>query len=85
MNIYGQLVDQIYAPAGGVVVGRSTNLVAETGARVLHLGVPGSTFPSGAMDDGHMYMFPVDDWSCWTCTAETMHVIYAGAGRVCGH
>lgn len=54
VNIYGQLVDRIYAPADGVVVGRSTNLVAETGARVLHLGVPGSTFPSGAMDDGHM-------------------------------
>jgi predicted deacylase len=38
-NIYGEVVEQIYAPEDGVVVGKSTNPVCHTGSRVLHLGV----------------------------------------------
>ena len=53
-NIFGQMVDRYFAPESGIVVGRSNNLVADTGARVLHLGVPGDTFTEGKMDDGHM-------------------------------
>ena len=37
-NIFGDLVEEITAPTSGVVIGRSVDPVAHTGARVLHLG-----------------------------------------------
>lgn len=37
-NIYGDLLEELFAPAAGVVIGKSTNPVGGTGARVLHLG-----------------------------------------------
>ena len=37
---WGQRVRTYRAPENGVVVGRSTNPVAPTGARILHLGIP---------------------------------------------
>ncbi|KAJ3298542.1 hypothetical protein HK104_010597 [Borealophlyctis nickersoniae] len=38
-NIFGNIVDEIYAPSSGVTIGRSSNPVAMAGDRVLHLGV----------------------------------------------
>ena len=52
-NIFGKLVDRYVAPNDGVVVGKSDNPVAQTGDRILHLGIVGETFP-GHVDDGHM-------------------------------
>lgn len=40
-DTFGDLLETYTAPEGGVVVGRSTNPVAPTGSRILHLGVPG--------------------------------------------
>jgi predicted deacylase len=42
---FGDLIADYLAPHAGVVVGHSVNPVAETGARILHLGVP-ATDPS---------------------------------------
>ena len=39
-DIFGALVAEYRAPRDGVVIGRATNPVATTGARILHLGVP---------------------------------------------
>ncbi len=38
-NMFGEIVEMIYAPEDGVVVGKSTNPVCHTGSRVLHLGI----------------------------------------------
>ena len=38
-NIFGNNVDEIYAPCSGIVIGRSSNPVAQAGDRVLHLGI----------------------------------------------
>ncbi|KAI9003697.1 hypothetical protein BC832DRAFT_87777 [Gaertneriomyces semiglobifer] len=38
-NIFGNIVDEIYAPSTGVTIGRSSNPVAMAGDRVLHMGV----------------------------------------------
>ncbi|KAJ1549779.1 hypothetical protein HK405_002342, partial [Cladochytrium tenue] len=38
-NIFGNIVDEIYCPAHGITIGRSSNPVAMAGDRVLHLGV----------------------------------------------
>ncbi|KAI9096431.1 hypothetical protein DFS34DRAFT_650538 [Phlyctochytrium arcticum] len=38
-NIFGNIVDEIYAPVTGVTIGRSSNPVAMAGDRVLHMGV----------------------------------------------
>jgi predicted deacylase len=40
-NIFGDVIREYQAPEEGVVVGKSTNPVNQTGARILHLGVPG--------------------------------------------
>lgn len=40
-NMFGDVVREYVAPEDGVVVGKSTNPVAQTGARVLHLGIEG--------------------------------------------
>ena len=38
-NIFGNIVDEIYAPSSGVTIGRSSNPVAMAGDRVMHLGI----------------------------------------------
>jgi len=40
-DIYGELIHEHYAPEAGVVIGKSVNPVAQTGARLLHLGLVG--------------------------------------------
>lgn len=40
-NIFGDVIREYTAPEAGVVVGKSTNPVNQTGSRILHLGVPG--------------------------------------------
>lgn len=38
-NIFGDVVREYHAPEAGVVIGKSVNPVAQTGARILHLGI----------------------------------------------
>ncbi|KAH6566903.1 hypothetical protein BASA62_006429 [Batrachochytrium salamandrivorans] len=38
-NIFGNIVDEIFAPSHGVTIGRSSNPVAMAGDRVLHMGI----------------------------------------------
>ncbi|KAI9321442.1 hypothetical protein BX666DRAFT_1902139 [Dichotomocladium elegans] len=38
-NIFGNVVDEYVAPCGGIVIGRSSNPVAMSGDRIIHLGV----------------------------------------------
>lgn len=38
-NIFGDIVREYKAPCDGVIIGRSVNPVAQTGARIVHLGV----------------------------------------------
>jgi len=40
-DMFGEMVHEILAPENGVVVGKSSNPVAESGARILHLGIEG--------------------------------------------
>ncbi|MDF1662694.1 MAG: succinylglutamate desuccinylase/aspartoacylase family protein [Planctomycetota bacterium] len=45
-DCYGTLVKTYHAPEKGIVIGRSTNPVNASGARILHLGVLGENFSS---------------------------------------
>lgn len=47
-NIYGQVIRDYFAPEDGVVIGRSVNPVNQTGARILHLGIPGDPLEGSA-------------------------------------
>ncbi|KAG2231303.1 hypothetical protein INT48_006414 [Thamnidium elegans] len=38
-NIFGNVVDEYYAPCSGIVIGRSSNPVAMSGDRIVHLGL----------------------------------------------
>ncbi|KAG2214424.1 hypothetical protein INT47_000980, partial [Mucor saturninus] len=38
-NIFGNVVDEYYAPCSGIVIGQSSNPVAMSGDRIVHLGV----------------------------------------------
>lgn len=40
VNIFGELVEEYFAPEDGVVIGHCINPMGQTGARILHLGVP---------------------------------------------
>ena len=40
-NVFGDIIARYHAPEAGVIVGRSTNPICETGSRLVHLGVPG--------------------------------------------
>lgn len=52
-NIFGDVLREYRAPYDGVVIGKSVNPVAETGARIAHLGViehdPGEPVTGGAI------------------------------------
>lgn len=41
-DVFGRVIRDYRAPADGVVVGKSTNPSATTGARILHLGIEGA-------------------------------------------
>lgn len=38
-NVFGEIIDEYYAPEAGVVIGKSTSPVNQSGGRILHLGV----------------------------------------------
>lgn len=38
-NIFGDLIQTYYAPEDGVVIGKSTSPINQTGGRILHLGI----------------------------------------------
>ena len=40
VNIFGDLMREYYAPEDGIVIGRCVNPVGQTGARIMHLGIP---------------------------------------------
>ncbi|ORY96739.1 hypothetical protein BCR43DRAFT_439824 [Syncephalastrum racemosum] len=53
-NIFGNVIDEYFAPCSGVVIGRSSNPVAMSGDRILHLGVmkrKGETLPKEAKEN----------------------------------
>ncbi|PSR12876.1 MAG: peptidase M14 [Bacteroidetes bacterium] len=39
-NIFGDLIKEYIAPEDGIVIGKSVHPVAQSGARILHLGIP---------------------------------------------
>lgn len=39
-NVFGDVIGEYRSPSDGVVVGRSTNPICQTGARIVHIGVP---------------------------------------------
>jgi uncharacterized protein len=40
-NLFGEVIGEYFAPTDGVVIGKGTNPVAQTGSRILHLGLEG--------------------------------------------
>ena len=48
-NVFGDLITEYEAPDHTVVVGKATNPICQTGARVVHLGIPRKR--SGTTDD----------------------------------
>lgn len=38
-NIFGQVVREYHTPEDGIIIGKSTNPVGQTGSRILHLGI----------------------------------------------
>lgn len=38
-NIFGQIIKEYYAPEKGIIIGKSTNPVGQTGSRIIHLGI----------------------------------------------
>ena len=40
-DIFGELIEEYRAPEDGIVIGRSTHPVNQTGSRIIHLGIEG--------------------------------------------
>jgi len=52
-DLFGRVLSRIYAKEDGIVIGKNANPAASSGARILHLGITGTSgFPSH-VDDGH--------------------------------
>lgn len=45
-DIFGDLIAEYRAPEDGIVIGRSTHPVNQTGSRILHLGIEGPVSPA---------------------------------------
>ncbi|KAJ1666380.1 hypothetical protein IW140_001110 [Coemansia sp. RSA 1813] len=52
-SIFGDLIEEYFAPQDGVIVGKHVDPVCQTGNRILHLGVVEDTLAQVA-DDGHL-------------------------------
>ncbi|KAI8882787.1 hypothetical protein K501DRAFT_250888 [Backusella circina FSU 941] len=53
-NIFGNVIDEYYAPCSAIVIGRSSNPVAMSGDRIVHLGVikkKGESLPKEAKEN----------------------------------
>lgn len=50
-NVFGDVVAEYTAPESGVVIGRNSNPICETGGRVLHLGVVGELEEDAGVED----------------------------------
>lgn len=52
-DIFGDTQAEYFAPEDGIVIGRSTHPVNQTGSRILHLGIPGEpvVVPAEPVDD----------------------------------
>ena len=46
-SIFGQLIEQYKAPEDSIVIGKETDPVASSGARIVHIGVLTGTFAPG--------------------------------------
>ncbi len=44
-SIFGQITKEFYAPATGIVIGKSVSPINQTGSRILHLGLEPSLIP----------------------------------------
>jgi predicted deacylase len=53
-NIFGEVIGQYRAPRKGIVIGKSVNPVAQTGARILNLGAI-------ATPDNHFFHTRIED------------------------
>jgi uncharacterized protein len=49
-NIFGEPIEEYRAPEDGIVIGRSTHPVNQTGSRILHLGIEGEIGSNGAAE-----------------------------------
>ncbi|HMN89833.1 MAG TPA: succinylglutamate desuccinylase/aspartoacylase family protein [Saprospiraceae bacterium] len=49
-TIFGQVVQQYFAPEDGIVIGKSVNPINQTGSRILHLGLNPHEIPSISED-----------------------------------
>ncbi|PRP96215.1 succinylglutamate desuccinylase/aspartoacylase family protein [Enhygromyxa salina] len=45
-DIYGDLIEEYRAPEDGIIIGRATHPVNQTGSRVIHLGIEGTIDPT---------------------------------------
>ncbi|KAI9502942.1 hypothetical protein BX070DRAFT_259668 [Coemansia spiralis] len=52
-SVFGDLIEEYFAPQDGVIVGKHIDPVCQTGTRILHLGVVEDTLATVA-DDGHL-------------------------------
>jgi uncharacterized protein len=50
-NIFGEVIKKYYAPEDGIVIGKATNPVNQSGDRILHFGIVGNDF-SNQKEDG---------------------------------
>jgi uncharacterized protein len=47
-DIFGDLIEEYRAPEDGIIIGRSTHPVNQTGSRIIHLGIEGDINENGA-------------------------------------
>ncbi|KAJ2498955.1 hypothetical protein GGH96_003880 [Coemansia sp. RSA 1972] len=52
-SVFGDLVEEYFAPQDGVVVGKNIDPVCRSGNRILHMGIVGDSL-AGVVNDGHL-------------------------------
>ena len=71
-NIFGNIVEEIFAPCKGVCIGRSSNPVAYTGDRIIHLGVRTYRSPNTGAGEPTQAIHPLTNTNSRTRTAHDM-------------
>jgi len=49
-DIFGDMIEEYRAPEDGIIIGRSTHPVNQTGSRIIHLGIEGEIDNNGAAE-----------------------------------
>eukprot|EP01080_Neovahlkampfia_damariscottae_P008114 gene8114-12575_t len=60
-TIFGKLTKEYFSPDDGIIVGKATNPIAQSGDRIMHIGIVSDIFKNTKLKDSRFHILSKDD------------------------